>query len=350
MSKQASKTLIGGFVLGAVALVVVAVLVFGSGRFLTERLTYVLHFEGSVKGLNIGSPVLFRGVKVGTVKDIQLKADIEAVSVLIPVLVDIEPKRFLGYHRAEDSKVNLRRLIEAGLRARLELQSVVLGQLMVELDFHPDTPVKLVGDESGYPEIPTIQSGMQELARTIEKLPIDQLASKLTSAIAGIERAVNSPDVTESISNLNQTLKDIQNLVRNIDSRIEPLASSLEGTIQDYGKLARDVDEKVEPLASGVDNVLKDTRKLVRNIDGQVTPLLASINSTAKLADAALIQAEKTLSTLEGVAGNDSPVVYQLTNTMKELSSAARSIRNWASYLERHPEALIRGKSGSRGR
>jgi len=342
--------MIGGFVLGAVALVVATVLIFGSGRFLTEKLTYVMHFEGSVKGLNIGAPVLFRGVKVGTVKDIRIEAQSDLASILIPVLIDLEPKRFERYRRIHDPAENLERLIKAGLRARLELQSVVLGQLMVELDFHPDTPVKLVGDESGYPEIPTIQSGMQELARTIEKLPIDQLASKLTSAIAGIERAVNSPDVTESISNLNQTLKDIQKLVRNVDSRIEPLAASLEGTIKDYGKLARDVDEKVEPIATGVDNVLKDTRQLVRNIDGQVTPLLASIKSTAKLADAALVQADQTLSTLEGVAGKDSPVVFQLTNTMKELSAAARSIRNWASYLERHPEALLRGKSGSRGR
>jgi paraquat-inducible protein B len=161
---------------------------------------------------------------------------------------------------------------------------------------------------------------------------------------------VNSPDVTESISTLNQTLQDIQKLVRNVDSRIEPLASSLEDTIKEYGNLARDVDDKVEPLASGVDKVLKDTRKLVRNVDGQVTPLLSSVRNTAKLADAALVQAEQTLSTIEGVAGKDSAVVFQLTNMMKELSAAARSIRNWASYLERHPEALIRGKSGSRGR
>jgi paraquat-inducible protein B len=350
MSKQANKTMIGGFIVGAVALVVAGVLVFGSGRFLTERLTYVLHFEGSVKGLNIGSPVLFRGVKVGTVKDIQIQADPETVTIQIPVLIDLEPKRFGGDRRARDPEARFESLLKAGLRARLELQSLVTGQLMVELDFHPDTTVKLVDDESGYPEIPTIQSGMQELARTIEKLPLDQLATKLTSAIAGIERAVNSPDVTEIISTLNQTLQDLQKLVRNVDNRIEPLASSLEDTIEDYGKLARDVDEKVEPLASGVDKVLKDTRKLVRNIDGQVTPLLSSVQRTAKLADAALVQAEQTLKTIEGVAGKDSAVVYQLTNMMKELSAAARSIRAWANYLERHPEALIRGKSGSRGR
>jgi paraquat-inducible protein B len=110
------------------------------------------------------------------------------------------------------------------------------------------------------------------------------------------------------------------------------------------------VDEQVKPLASGVDKVLKDTRKLVRNIDGQVTPLLSSVNNTAKLADDALVQAEKTLKAIEGLAGKDSAVVFELKKMMRELSAAARSIRNWASYLERHPEALIRGKSGSRGR
>lgn len=350
MSKIANKTLIGGFVVGAVALAVLSVLIFGTGRFFTERLTYVCYFEGSVKGLNIGSPVVLRGVKVGTVKDIEIQADLEKVSIKIPVFIELEPKRFGRIGRSRNPKANFERLVKAGLRAQLELQSLVTGQLMIELDFHPETPMKLVGGESGYPEIPTIQSGMQELAKTIEKLPIDQLASQLTSAVAGIERAVNSPAVAEIINTLNQTLKDLQKMVRNLESRIEPIASGLEETIEDYGKLARDADEKIEPLSSGVDRVLKDTQMLVRHIDGQVAPLASSIKKTAKLADAALAQAEQALSTIEGVTGKDSAVVYQLTNTLKELSIAARSIRTWASYLERHPEALIRGKRESSGR
>lgn len=344
MSHKANKTLIGVFVVGAVALAVISILILGSGHFFTERLTYVCYFQGSVKGLNVGAPVVFRGVRVGTIKDISIESDLETLSIKIPVFIELEPKRFGQAGPSRDPKANLQRLIKAGLRARLELQSLVTGQLIIELDFHPETPVKLVGNDTGYPEIPTIQSGMQELARTIEKLPLDQLANKLTEAIAGIERTVNSPEIREIIKTLAGTLQDLQKMVRNLDSRIEPLASSLEETIGDYGRLARDVDSKVEPLASGVDKVIKDTQNLVKDVGGQMKPLASSIKKTVQLTDTALVQARQTLKTIEGVTGRDSPVVYELTNTLKELAAAASSIRAWASYLERHPEALIRGK------
>ena len=344
MSRKANKTLIGVFVVGAVALAVISVLILGSGRFFTKRLTYVCYFQGSVKGLNVGAPVVFRGVRVGVISDISIESDPETLSIKIPVVIELEPKRFGQTGPSKDPEANLERLIKAGLRAQLELQSLVTGQLMIELDFHPHTPVKLVGNDTGYPEIPTIQSSMQELARTIEKLPLDQLANKLTEAIAGIERTVNSPEIKEIINTLADTLQDLQKMVKNLDSRIEPLASGLEETIEEYGKLARDVDEKVEPLASGVDKVLKDTQSLVQDVGGQMVPLASSIKKTVQLTDTALVQARQTLKTIEGVTGKDSPVVYELTNTLKELAAAASSIRAWASYLERHPEALIRGK------
>lgn len=344
MSHKANKTLIGVFVVGAVALAVISVLILGSGRFFTKRLTYVCYFEGSVKGLRVGAPVVFRGVQVGMIKDITIQSDVETLAIKIPVFIELTPKRFGQAGPSRDPKTNLERMIKAGLRARLELQSLVTGQLMIELDFHPNTPVKLVGDETEYLEIPTIQSGMQELARTIEKLPLDQLANKLTEAIAGIERTVNSPEIREIINTLAQSLQDVQKMVRNLDSRIEPMASSLEETIGDYGKLARDVDAKVGSLASGADKLLKDTQNLVKDVGGEIRPLVSSIKKTVQLTDTALMQARQTLKTIEGVTGKDSPVVYELTNTLKALAAAASSIRAWASYLERHPEALIRGK------
>ena len=98
---------------------------------------------------------------------------------------------------------------------------------------------------------------------------------------------------------------------------------------------------RVEP---GVDRVLKDTQSLVQDVGGQIVPLASSIKKTVQLTDTALVQAKQTLETIEGVTGRNSPVVYELTNTLKELAAAASSIRAWASYLERHPEALIRGK------
>jgi paraquat-inducible protein B len=350
MSRQTNKTLIGGFVVGAIALMVAGVLIFGSGKFLAERPRFVMYFEGSVNGLNIGAPVVFRGVKIGSVTDIVMLFDPADMSVKIPVFIETDPRtitRVGEVARQEPEKV-VSALIERGMRAQLQMQNLVTGQLMIALDINPDKPARLVGVDTEYMEIPTIPSSMEELSKTIEKLPLDELAQKLTSAIAGIERAVNAPEVGESLRTVNQTLKDIQTLVRDIDSRIEPLASTMEETVKDYGKLARDVDAQVEPLMSGITETVKDTRKLVQNLDSRIAPLQSSIQSTAKAAAAAIAQANKTIGTLEGVAGEDSTLVYQITKTLEELSSAARSIRVWADYLERHPEALIRGKGGGR--
>ena len=151
MSKPANKTLIGVFVIGAIVLAIIAVIIFGSGKFFAEKMPLVMYFEGSVAGLNVGSPVMFKGVKVGVVKDIVLRFDSNNISFLIPVYAELDPKRFHVIGKIADETELDKELIKRGLRARLELQSMVTGQLMVDLDFYPDKPAKLVGLDKGYP-------------------------------------------------------------------------------------------------------------------------------------------------------------------------------------------------------
>ena len=350
MSKKASKTAIGGFVLGALALIVVGVLIFGSGKFLTKTQTYVMYFEGSVRGLNVGAPLVFRGVKIGSVTRIQLVANTDDLSFTIPVFVETEQRHFTltGNETLDLSpRAQLALLVERGMRAQLIKQSMVTGQLIVELDFHSDKPVKLVAGDSEYMEIPTISSGMDDLMKQIEKAPIEDILNKVLSAVDGIERAINSKEVKESLRSLEQTIKNLNKLVLNIDSRIEPLVSTVEETVKDYGKLARNVDRQVKPVLSGLVETERNADKLVKNVDAQFTRLGSSIDEAAKSAAAALVEAKKTLNTIEGLTSEDSQMMYQITTTLKELSAAARSIRVWADYLERHPEALVRGKGGS---
>ena len=324
MSKQANKTLIGGFVLGALALVVVGVLIFGSGKFLKERNEYVMYFDGSVKGLNVGSSVIFKGVKIGSVTDIKIKADPKNLDFHVPVYIEIEPDRVTligGVKRFRTPREMMEKLVERGMRAQLEMQSLVTGQLMVALDFHPDKPAKFVGLDTHQPEIPTIPTDLEELAKRVEKIPVEAIFDKLLSAVEGVEKVVNSPDVMEAIRSFNQTMEASKKLVRNIDINFGPLASSIDDTV-------------------------KDTRKLIRNVDSRVGPLTSSIDSTAKAAEVVVVQAGKTLSALENSAGEDSPMIYELNNTLRELSASARSIRLLADYLSRHPESLLYGKGG----
>jgi len=350
MSKKASKTAIGGFVVGALALIVVGVLIFGSGKFMTKTETYVMYFEGSVRGLNVGAPLVFRGVKIGSVTNIQLLANTDDLSFTIPVFAETERRHFTltGNETLDLSpRAQLEILVERGMRAQLIKQSMVTGQLIVELDFHPDKPAKLVAGDDEYMEIPTITSGMDDLVKQIEKAPIREILSKVLSAVDGIEKAINSKEVKKSLSYLEQTVKNLNKLVLNIDSRIEPLVSTVEETVKDYGKLARNVDRHVKPVLSGIVETERHANKLVKNVNAQVSRLGSSIEEAAKSANAALVEATKTLNTIEGLTSEDSQMMYQITTTLKELSAAARSIRVWADYLERHPEALVRGKGGS---
>ena len=328
MSKKGNKTIIGIFVLGAVALVIAAILILGSGKFFKQTHTYVMVFDGSVKGLNVGSPVVFRGVKIGSVSDIAMLFDPSDMTIRIAVYVELSEgqTRAVGPNVEALPKAQARHedimeefIQQHGLKAQLESQSFVTGQLQIALDFYPDKPAKIVGVDPHYPEIPTIPMTLQEVGKKLQDLPLEEIFAKLLSTLEGIDKLVNSPELNESINNLNQALAGVQRLVQSVENRFGPLATSVEETVKHYGTLARNTNSKIGPLASNANEAIK------------------AITAAAK-------QADKTLVQVRGLVGEDSPTTAELTKTLKELSAAARSIRVWADYLERHPEALIRGK------
>lgn len=319
MSKQANKTVIGAFVVGAIALAVAGILVFGSGDFFAERPKFVMFFEGSVNGLNVGAPVTFRGVKIGTVQEINLFFDPNTKNMRIPVIIEFEPETISLEKqniRREPYK-NLKILIDRGLRGKLQLQSLVTGLLMIELDFYPDKPAKLIGYDTRYPEIPTISSGLDQMLKKVEKLPLEELVNKLSSAIEGLDKTINSPNVAESLHSVNLALKEIS-------------------------QIADKLNDKIGPITSGVNDTVRDVQKLVQNLDSKVTTLSKDLNETIK-------ESTATLKNLQQATAPGSTVNYQLATTLEELSAAAKSLRQLTDMLERNPETLLRGKKDKGG-
>src|SRR5512135_3750728 len=137
MAKQASRMMIGGFVVLAVIIMAASLVVFGSGKFFKKTNKYVLYFDESVKGLNVGAPVLFQGVPVGSVTGIILEADLANMKTQIPVIIEIEPDRWKVRTGERHYREVAAKLIEMGLRAQLVMQSFITGQLMIQLDFYP---------------------------------------------------------------------------------------------------------------------------------------------------------------------------------------------------------------------
>jgi len=232
---------------------------------------------------------------------------------------------------------NLEALIEKGLRAQLETQSILTGQLQVALDLLPDKPAVLVGADTRYPEIPTVSTPLQELAKKIEKIPIEQIFEKLLKAVEGVEKVVNSPELKEAIRSVNLALEDARKLAKNIEGEVKPLASNLNETIQDIRKLVQNADSKVTSVASNLDGV-------IRKVDNQIDPLAGSIDGTIKSAETTLVLAQKAIERIEGTVGEESTLIYELNKTLEEVSALARSIRVLSDYLQRHPESVLRGK------
>jgi phospholipid/cholesterol/gamma-HCH transport system substrate-binding protein len=329
MSKQANKTVIGIFVVVAIALVVAAVLILGSGKFFKQTFKAVCYFEGSVGGLNLGAPVVFRGVKIGSVTDVILRVESSKMVFTIPVYIEIEPDKFsVTGVRPKQLGANLKSLIDRGLRASLETQSIVTGQMQVGLDFKPDKPAKFaeIKFDPKTPEIPTVPTPMQELTKKIEKIPIDEIFEKLNATIGSINKLVSSPEIVKAIESVSLAVGDVRKLVQNVDNRVGPLASSIEGTVSDYGKLARNADSKIDTLSLGLGDTIKEIQKAVSSIE----KTLGEVQST-------LAQTKQTLS-------EDSTLSYEITETLGELQRGARSIRLLADGLKRHPESIIWGK------
>jgi len=360
MSKPANKTMIGLFVVGAIALIVVAIGVLGSGKFFKQQYKYYVVFEGSVKGLNVGSPVVFRGVKIGAVSVIRMQFNYATKAMTILVYVDSDPTQFEVVNideataeeiaRERDRYAMIRQMIARGLRAQLEMQSIVTGQLQIALDFYPDKPAVLTGIDKTTQEIPSIPTPLQELTKKLETLPLDQIFNNINLAADGIAKLVQSPELKESVVNLNTALKDVQTLVRNADAQVKPLSAGLSETVRDAQKLIKNADAQVASLGPNLNEAVGDGRKLIRNVDGSVESVMVSLEGTLSAATSALKQAEKLFQELESTASEDSSVIYRLNETLREVGKAARSLSTLADYLERHPEALLGGKGDGGGK
>lgn len=359
MSKPVNKTMVGLFVVGAIALLVVAIGVLGSGKFFTERLTYVMVFEGSVKGLNVGAPVVFRGVKIGAVSNIEMHFDYKTKAMTIMVYSEFEQGKVHTVNPPDEDLakalgkglhyVVMRELIGRGLRAQLEMQSIVTGQLQIALDFFPDKPAIYTGIVKTVQEIPTIPTPLQELTKKLERLPIDEIFNKVNLAMDGIANLVQSPELKESVANLNTTLKDMQSLLRNVDAQVKPLSAGLSETIRDTQKLVRNADTQVASLGTNLNEAIADGRKLIKNVDGSVDSVKVSAVEMINSTTAAIKEAEKVLEELQATAKTDSVLMYRLTESLREVEKSARSLRTLTDYLERHPEALLGGKGESGG-
>ena len=360
MGGKVNPTVVGAFVVGAVVLVVVGLLLFGGGKFFKGKLTYVMYFDSSVQGLNVGAPVVFRGVQVGQVSKVEALADPKDFTIRIKVLVEllqgtitVEGGPFRDPHQAIEG------FVQRGVRASLQLQSFVTGLLFVSLDMRPDTPIKRLGLDKNYPELPTVPSDMDQLMANVKqavtdlgKLPLESLLNELVAVFKRVNALLDLPELRQALVSLNDITTAAKQLLQDADGQVGPLATKLAGaadaahsaletaraTLGDAQKLVRNVDGQVAPLASSA----KDTLAAARGTLGQAQKSLATLTDSAA---PTLKQGEKAFASVAGLTGPDSVLLNDLSHTLKALEDTARSLRVLADSLQRNPEVLLRGKS-----
>jgi paraquat-inducible protein B len=321
MSQKASLSAIGLFVIIGLALVVIAALYFGGGQVFRERHKMVAFFPGSVRGINVGSAVEYRGVKIGEVTSIRTLYSTKNRSYHVPVFFETWSDSMTTVEEPGASAVEEpsdEELIEVlGLRARLDTKSFVTGQQVVSLEFLPDTPVNLSGYSTNglyqdYFEVPTVASAFEELGRKLMDLDLSELAERATATLAAIEQLVSNPELIAAIQDIRLGVQDARALL----------------------KSARVTVDEVRPAAT----------RALKQADAALKSAEAAIKEIRPVAVRALKQTDATLETAQQIMDKDSSTRHDLERALQEVANAAEAVRNLAEYINQNPDAFLRGR------
>ena len=346
MARRTNTTLIGLFIVGAIALAVAAALLFGSGM-LREKSRFVMFFSGSVKGLAVGAPVNFRGVKIGSVTDIRLLLDPDTQRVQIPVYVELEPDSISLISGEEMNALKMRTMsdmVQNGLRAQLQMQSLLTGQLAVQLDMYPDKPATLIGSGKNIVEIPTIPTPIQEFTRKLEEFPIDVLLHDLASAAAGVDKLFNGPELLQAIKQFDQTMQDYSTLTHQYTGLADKLDQRSQQITQDLNTTLTTLNTTLQ----STQGLVSAGTQLVGNSNDLIQQLRANADQITTTTTETLNAIKATSSSANQLLAEDSPFQHQLSKTLQEMASSARALRILANTLEENPESLLKGKPQER--
>jgi len=322
MSTKVSPTLIGAFVIGAVVLIVIAILHLGSGRLFRQTRDFVLYFDNSVNGLRVGAPVKFKGVEVGTVKDIRLQLEKGAEVNKIPVIIEIDLEKLTLRGATPQIAVDreaFHKAVVDGFRGQLEMESLVTGLLYVALDFFPGTPINFVQQDNvnnKYPEIPTLPTSLEQA-----KGAVDRILNKLEEI--DFKRLIDS--LTKTSDEVGQLVRVNSPTVKSILQSVDQAMPQLRGAILDFRTLTATANNNVT------------------NVSADLHQTLTAAHSAIEQIAATMKEAETTIISVRATVDPNSPTFYELTKSLREVSGAASSIRLLADSLDRNPQAVILG-------
>jgi paraquat-inducible protein B len=304
--------IVGSFVLGGLLLAVAAILLFGGTRFFSSTVHVVVVFKDSVAGLDVGSPVTFRGVSIGKVERMKVQVNATNQTGLIPVYLELDPDKISWTDgRPRSGGLELREAVKAGLRAQLNSQSLITGLLNVNLEFHPGAPDVPTHATGSLFEIPTIPSDMQNFEDELRGVKLRELAD-----------------------DSRKTLASTQRVLAEVQGRIGPLADGLQTTLETTNASVHAVQVDANRALDHIDQLAIESRRQVATNGQDLDRVLQSAERTAT-------QLEKLANSLNDMISPNSPMRGDLQASLRDLAASASSLRTFTRNLERNPAGTL---------
>ena len=318
MSERTTNTLLGAFVIGGLVVAVALVLsVLGQGWGRDGQPVRMI-FDGSITGLNVGAPVALRGVEIGQVTDIRVRLDdVAGLNLVMEVDAELDASRIQQDLNAS-SGID-QNLIDAGLRAQLNSQSLLTGLLYIQLDFHPETVIELRSLTDERFEIPTIPSPLDRFVQDLDALNLKALANDLQAIASSVRQMSGSEAFADLPQQLSETLKTTRRTALALETSVDSLLPEVKHTLADTRQALSTVNEQLPLLAGQITRDLEQTERM-----------LESFASTS----------DQMAATLD----HDSPLLQTLTSTLREIERTSRTLNQLARSIEEQPQALILGR------
>ena len=324
MNNKAVSALVGLFVVIISILTIGLVLFIGDREFSgKEYRRYELLYDSSVKGLGIGAPVTLRGVKIGEVVTVKAKLYSEPRRVLNSVVVDIYPETIVQDSTGliSDNGDLIEQLIDQGLAAKLGLQSILTGMLYVEVDIF-DSKEGIQQVRTDYPQIPTMPNDLDAILKDLEGVNLASMADDLQNILNNLSTLTSSTEMIGMAGNLNRVINNVDALAINLNASVGVMQKDFSELTGNLNILARQLSTEL-PVSSR-----------------QLNATLAQLQKTMGQLDYTLVEVGATVS-------SDSPLVYQLEQSTKDLGRASRAIEDLANLLEKQPNAVLFGRKGA---
>jgi paraquat-inducible protein B len=332
MKTSARALRLGAFVVLSIVLLVALVVFVLSGELLTRREAVLMRFTGSVYGLSVGSPVVFRGVSVGAVKEIGLARNGQGGQIEIPVRAALNQAAALQLAPQETNGVRaIEGLIARGLSARLASQSLLTGQLYVDLDLRPGLVKPTVaGVASDLPDIPTVPSTLQAFQSQLEGIDLKAALQDVAAIAQTGRQLLQDPQIKTTLANLAVLSVELRTLAQSVRREVKPLSGAAHATLA-----------KVDTAASAVTQAGERVTQVAQRLDATLAPDAPLLQSFRRTAD----ELSQTATSLRRTAENDGELVQNLNRAASDVARAARQVGDLADLLQRQPDALLRGRA-----